>query len=124
MKKILIVDDNGPVVSALSMLLVSEGYDILSAMDAMQAMNMITTHKPDLILLDLKIPAGGGMAVYDRVKQSNASRNTPIIFLTAAPIEQLAGKIAALDRKLFINKPWNNDELLAAIQEQLTPPTK
>ena len=76
---------------------------------------------PEIVVddMDLMLPAGGGLAVYDRVKKSPESQNIPILFLSAASVQELKGRFLTIDRKFFIPKPWDNEELLATIKEIL-----
>lgn len=119
MKKILIVDDNPIVIDTLTALLSRHEFNVVTAMDGMQATMQAVKTKPHLILLDIMMPAGGGIAVYNRLKQSAETQNIPILFLSGLPIESLQGKISVLDRDLFIMKPWDNDKLLGSIKEAL-----
>ena len=116
MKKILVVDDNKSLLDVLTMLLRENNFIVSVAMDPVQATMQLRKNAPDLIILDIMMPAGGGMSFYNIVKQSNDTQSIPVIFLTAAPIQELQGKIASLDKRLFINKPWNNEELLSTIR--------
>ncbi len=116
MKKILVVDDNAIVLETLSTLLSANDYRVLSAMDAMQATMQAIKLKPDLILLDIMMPAGGGFSVYERLKKNPETQAIPIVFLSGYPLESLQGKLSVLDKDRFIAKPWDNDKLLAAIK--------
>ena len=119
MKKILIVDDETVIVEVLRDLLQESGYQALTAMDAMQATMQAVKYKPDLILLDISMPAGGGVAVYHRLKQSPETQSIPVIFLTAMPPADLAQKIPFAENVTVFRKPFKQKELLALIQKML-----
>ncbi len=119
MKKILVVDDNPIILETLGTLLGAHDYRIISAMDAMQATMQAVKLKPDLILLDIMMPAGGGFSVYERLKKNPETQAIPIVFLSGYPMETLQGKIAVLDKDHFISKPWDNEKLVAAVKSLL-----
>ena len=126
MKKILIVDDETMIVEVLRDVLQESGYQALTAMDAMQATMQAVKYKPDLILLDVSMPAGGGVAVYDRLKQSPETQSVPVIFLTAMPPADLAQKISSSENVTVFRKPFKQKELLDVIHKMLndSPPAK
>ncbi len=120
MKKILIVDDETVIVEVLRDILQESGYHALTAMDGMQATMQAVHHIPDLILLDISMPAGGGIAVYNRLKQTNETHKIPVIFLTAMPPADIAGKIPFSDDVTVFRKPFKQKELLALIEKMLS----
>ena len=116
MKKILAVDDEKGIIEILRDILEQEGYEVLVAMDGVQAMMQVVKNKPDLVLLDIMLPAGGGFAVFDRMKQSVNTQNIPIIILTATPISKVREKLPLEDQTPILPKPWNTKELLSLIR--------
>ena len=79
-KTILIVDDEKPIVEILVYNLQKEGYNTLEANDGLTAVEIATTKKPDLILLDIMLPKMDGLTVCKKIR---ASLNVPILMLTA-----------------------------------------
>jgi CheY-like chemotaxis protein len=95
-RKVLVVDDEQDVAKALKIRLKANGYNVVLAFDSVQAFTMANKEKPDLILLDIMIPGGGGVVVAERLKQSTATHHIPIIFLTGIPGgEERAYKLGA-----------------------------
>ena len=119
MKTILIVDDESSIVEMLRDLLQEADYKVLVAMDGMQATMQAIRFKPVLILLDISMPAGGGIAVYNRLKQSVETQGIPVIFLTAMPPSDIAQKIPFTDNVTVFRKPFKQKELLALINKML-----
>ena len=119
MKKILIVDDETVIVEVLRDLLSENGYQIVTAMDGMQATMQAVKYKPDLILLDISMPAGGGTAVYNRLKQSPDTQSIPVIFLTAMPPADLAQKLPFAENVTVFRKPFKQKELLDLVHKVL-----
>ena len=111
--KVLIVEDEQSIKNFMSTILVANGFDTLMAGSAKEALSMITSHCPDLILLDLGLPDLDGMEV---LKQVRAWSSVPIIVVSARAHE--GDKVAALDLGAddYIEKPFGTSELLARIR--------
>src|SRR5450631_329795 len=115
MKKILIVEDDPNIAKALSIRLKNAGYDVSVAPDALTAVEAAVKRVPDLVLLDISIPAGNGFSVAERI-QSLIPTATPTIFLTASRKPGLREKAKELGAAAFFQKPYEADDLLGAIQ--------
>jgi two-component system, OmpR family, KDP operon response regulator KdpE len=118
-KKILIVDDDKQIVLLLASRLKANKYEIVVAYDAVQAVAKAFSEKPDLILLDIKMPAGGGMSVMENLRNSADMAGIPIIIITADPrlgIQLKAIEMGAVD---VISKPFKAEEVLACIRKAL-----
>ncbi|MEE9146726.1 MAG: response regulator [Candidatus Tectomicrobia bacterium] len=122
MKKILIVEDDKRIVMALNIRLRAQGYEVCAAYDAMLAMTLAMEHRPDLVLLDISMPGGDGFLVAERLQNSVVTSGVPIIFLTALKQEGLREKAMELGAEAFFEKPFESDELLAAIEAALGEP--
>lgn len=118
--KILIVDDEPEIVRAVSMRLKASGFEIISAMDGLQATTMAMKEQPDVIILDIGMPAGDGHTVVKRLRNSTATCNIPIIFLTARTSERDFQKALKQGVDKYITKPFDSEELIAAIDELLS----
>jgi DNA-binding response OmpR family regulator len=116
-KKILVVDSEQDMVKALKVRLKANGYHVVLASDSVQAFRIANQENPDLILLDIMIPGGGGFVVAERLKQSAATHHIPIIFLTGIPGgEERAYKLGASG---YIMKPYQPEELMETIHHVL-----
>jgi len=116
-KKILVVDDELDVAKALKIRLKASGYNVVVAYDSIQGFMMANKEKPDLIILDIVIPGGGGFVVAERLKQSAATHHIPIIFLTGiSGGEDRAYKIGASG---YLMKPYQPEKLLETIHDAL-----
>jgi DNA-binding response OmpR family regulator len=118
MKKILIVEDDPNISKALSIRLKNAGYDVSVAPDAVTAVGAAVKKTPDLVLLDISLPAGDGFTVAERI-QALIPTATPIIFLTASRKPGLREKAKELGAAAFFQKPYEADDLLGAIQVAL-----
>ena len=118
-QKILIVDDDPDLRRALRIRLQANHYDTVQASDGYTAMSVAQKERPNLIILDLGLPAGDGFVVLERFRVNPAISVTPVIVVSGR--DAYANKERALKAgaKAFVQKPWNDNELLAIIAELL-----
>lgn len=115
-KKILVVDDEPQIVHLLSQRLKASGYETYGANDSYQCLKMAKDVHPDLILLDMKMPAGGGIQAFNNLKSSIYTQNIPIIFITAYPGPEIEKQVKDMGADGFFAKPFNSVELLNKIK--------
>jgi DNA-binding response OmpR family regulator len=118
-KNILIVEDDPDVRQGMHVRLKANNYDTFFAADALSSMVEARKHEPDLIILDLGLPAGDGFIVMERLKAIPSLAVIPIIVVSARaglPNQERALKSGA---KAFLEKPVDNAELLAVIRKTL-----
>jgi len=118
-KKILIVDDERDIVKALMIRLQRAGYEVVTAFDGAQAVFVAHKEKPDLIILDIRMPAGNGFGVAEKLKHSASTFSIPVIFLTGGPERDSEEKAMTLGARFYIKKPYDPEELLDAIKRAL-----
>ena len=118
-KKILIVDDERDIVKGLMIRLQAAGYEVATAFDGAQGVFLAHKEKPDLIILDIRTPAGDGFSVAQRLKRSIHTFTIPVIFLTGSPEKNAEEKAMALGARFYIKKPYDPEELLDAIKRAL-----
>ncbi|OGP87912.1 MAG: hypothetical protein A2156_04260 [Deltaproteobacteria bacterium RBG_16_48_10] len=118
-KKILIVDDERDIVKALMIRLQVAGYDVVPAFDGAQGVFMAHKEKPDLIILDVRMPAGDGFSVAQKLKHSIQTSTIPVIFLTGSPEKNAEERAMATGARFYIKKPYDSEELLDAIKRAL-----
>jgi len=119
MPKILIVDDNQQNVDLLVYFLKPQQYDLVTATNGEQALELIEKEKPDIILLDIMLPGINGFEVCESVKTNSQTRFIPVIMITA--LKELKDKVKALEVGAddFISKPFENIELLTRVKSLL-----
>jgi DNA-binding response OmpR family regulator len=123
-KIILIVDDDPDVRQGMHMRLKANHYDTVLAADALSGMAEALRQKPDLIILDLGLPARDGFVVMEKLKTLPSLAAIPIIVVSARDVrthQELAVKAGA---KAFLQKPVDNAELLAIIRQTLGEPAQ
>lgn len=121
-KKILIVDDNEDVSRGLRILFRSHDYVTVLAGDAVTAISQAKSENPDLIVLDLGLPAGDGYLVMERLGNIDALASIPVIVFTAREEESHRERALEAGAKAFFQKPVDPAELLSAIQQILKGP--
>lgn len=116
MKKILIVDDEKPIVDILKFNLEKEGYSIITAFDGEEAYNKAISESPDLIFLDVMLPKMDGFTVCRKLREKIS---TPIIMLTAK--EEEVDKVLGLELGAddYMTKPFSIRELVARAKANL-----
>src|SRR5436305_611237 len=85
--KILVVDDLPQNVRLLEAVLASKGYDVVSALSGVEALEKASTESPDLVLLDVKMPEMDGYEVCRRLRAAPATRFLPIVMITSSDTE-------------------------------------
>jgi two-component system alkaline phosphatase synthesis response regulator PhoP len=120
MKKILIVEDDARIAAALRVRLEAGGYQVVTGDDGFSGLKLAMTHKPQLILLDIMMPVGMGFSVAERLKDLGCG-DIPIIFMTASKRAGLRKTAQRLGAAGFFEKPYDADELLAAVHLILGP---
>lgn len=121
MKKILIVEDDQNIAKAQAIRLKHAGYEVSVAPDAVTGVEIALKNPPDLVLLDISLPAGNGFTVAERI-QALIPKATPFIFITASKQPGLREKAKELGAAAFFHKPYEADDLLGAIQLALVGP--
>jgi DNA-binding response OmpR family regulator len=117
--KILIVDDDQDIRRLLGHRLKTEGFETVFAGDAIAAVNAARKTEPDLILLDLGLPAGDGRVVMERMKAMPALEGIPVIIITARDLSMEKESLEQTGAHAFFQKPFDHDELVAAIRSAL-----
>mgnify|MGYP002545048832 CR=1 FL=1 len=112
-EKILIIEDDKKICNYMRTALTANDYSVICASRAMEGLDMIRSHRPDLIILDLGLPDADGMLIIKEVRRKST---TPIIVVSARTDE--SDKVAALDAGAddYITKPFGTFELLARIR--------
>ena len=117
--KILIVDDDPELRRGLNLRLRANHYDTTYATDGLSAITMAQKERPDLIILDLGLPAGDGFTVLERLQQSANLSNIPVIVLSAQDSQFSRTRSLQAGAMAFFEKPADNDKLLSAIRTTL-----
>ena len=121
-KKILIVEDDADVRLGYQILLNAHHFETFFAVDYWAALKEASTHQPDLIILDLGLPAGDGFTVLEWFRMSTYLSVIPVIVVSARDPHANKERALRAGAKAYVQKPWNDHELLAIIGQLLGQP--
>jgi CheY-like chemotaxis protein len=114
-KQILVVDDERDIVEFLTQLLEDNGYEVTSAYDGLQGMEMVKKSTPDLILLDLQMPEETGTGLYRKLHNKKEYKDIPVIVISG-----LAGNYLAVGKSVpVLDKPLEEERLLQEVVKAL-----
>ena len=118
---VLIIDDDQVVSQQLVSLLRAAGYPAKSALDPVQGFMVAQRERPGLILLDINLPAGGGVRLLERLLKTTTTQLIPVVVITASVDPALEGEVRTKGAVGFIRKPIDSERLLAAMTAALNP---
>lgn len=116
-KKILVIDDEPEIVKVISLRLKANGYEVIPGTSGKEALSLTKEYSPDLVILDVMMPAPNGYKVCRMIKDNPDTKHIPVILLTAKTSEsdKFWGKEAGADE--YLMKPYNAEELLCSIKK-------
>lgn len=117
MKKVLVVEDDVDINKALTIRLRAAGYEVFSAQDGLLGTCAARREHPDVMVLDISMPAGDGFSIVERVRSIPEMAHTPFIFITASKKRELKERALELGAAAFFEKPYESEELLTAIEK-------
>ena len=118
--RILAVDDSATILEMIKAILVSGGYEVITASDGAEALDTARAEEPDLILLDVMLPKLDGYRVCRLLKFDQKYKAIPIIMLTAKAEEQAMATGIRTGANQYLTKPIEPERLLAAVAEELS----
>lgn len=118
-KTILIVDDEPNIVESLDFLMKREGFDTTVASDGESALRLMESGKPDLVLLDVMMPAKDGYEVCRQIRATPEWQRVKVIMLSAKSRETEIAKGLAVGADAYITKPFSSKELVQQVNRIL-----
>jgi len=118
---VLIIEDDRQPQVLLKTALEAKGYRVVAALDAMQGTMQARQEHPDVVILDIGLPAGGGYAVLDRMQSFMNTFDAPVLVYTGQPFEELARRLKVPFRHELLKKPASAQQVLEAIERLLKP---
>ena len=116
-KKILVIDDDADVRLGYHVLLRANQYDTCFGADAFSAVAEVRKQQPDLIILDLGLPAGDGFVVLERLRTNTHFAIIPVIVVSGRDLQANKERALKAGARAYLQKPWNDAELLALIRQ-------
>lgn len=118
MKKLLIVDDESGIVEEVKAYFEEEGYQVFTADTGKEGLDALEKHRPDLLLLDMKLPDMSGIQILKICKETLP--NTKVIVNTGYVDQNIIDEAERLGRDSFLQKPFNLERLQQEIEKLLT----
>jgi DNA-binding response OmpR family regulator len=118
-KTILLVDDDPVMRLGLHVRLRANDYNVIFAGDGMAGIAEARKHMPDVIILDLGLPAGDGFSVMERLKANDSLSLIPVIVVSGRDYDANMDRALKAGAKAFLQKPVDNEELLSVIRQAL-----
>lgn len=118
-RKVLIVDDEPNIVTALEFLFRRSGYDVRQAVNGAEALEQIEAYRPDVVLMDVMMPVKSGYEVCQKMRERPDLAQIKIVMLSAKGSEAEVNKGLSLGADLYITKPFSTQELVATIDRLL-----
>jgi two-component system sensor histidine kinase/response regulator len=118
-KKILLVDDEASLRETISELLIHSNYSVMTAENGKEALEILDSWTPNIIISDIMMPVMDGYLFYEKVKDSSMLNHIPFIFFTAKNDKKEKEKCMLNGVNLFISKPFKIENLIAIIEIKL-----
>ncbi len=119
---ILVVEDDNTIRELVEMILSQAGYQVTTAEDGREGLELLRRARPDLILLDIAMPGIDGLEVLNRIRQRGFSM--PVLMMTANSSAQVVRDVMALGGNGYLLKPFEPEELVARVKKALFPPER
>lgn len=117
-KKILLVDDEPDLVKVTTYRLKKMGYDVVTGVTGQEALDLIRSEEPDLVLLDLRLPVIDGLEVCKKIKADEKLKGIPIILFTAST-GSIMDNVKEVGADGYLIKPFDQDKLAAELKKFL-----
>jgi DNA-binding response OmpR family regulator len=114
-KKVLIADDEPNIVTSLEYLMTKTGYEVEIARNGEEALALVESFMPDLVLLDVMMPRRSGYEVCQKMRERAEWRHIKIVVLSAKGREAEVSKGLSLGADAYVTKPFSNRELIARV---------
>jgi CheY-like chemotaxis protein len=116
MARILVIDDEHSILDVIRRILEWNGYEVVAADDGSRGFATAQRQSPDAIILDLMMPVMDGFAVLEALRDHEQTAGVPVMVLTAMEAEGLEDRCHALGAKGYLQKPFEPDQLLEAVE--------
>ncbi|MFV8343439.1 response regulator transcription factor [Flavobacterium sp. XS2P39] len=117
MKKILIVDDEPNIVMSLEYTFKKNNFEVFIARDGQEALDILETQIPDVMILDVMMPMVDGFATLEQIKKDDRLQHCKVIFLSAKNKEKDIKKGLSLGANLYVVKPFSLKKLVEQVQD-------
>jgi two-component system KDP operon response regulator KdpE len=110
---VLVMEDNTDMLQLIGRILYQEGYRVLLAQDSIYGLSLLKEGKPDIVLLDIKMPEPDGFETLELIRQQS---NVPVLMVTANWEREAERKALSLGADDYVKKPFSPSELIARVK--------
>lgn len=121
-KKILVADDEAHILHIVSMKLRNAGYEVLTAVDGEEALDLCQTEHPDLLITDYQMPYMSGLELCKELRRDEQTKDIPALMLTARGFDIEADEMAEAGIAAVLAKPFSPREVLQKVKELIGEP--
>jgi DNA-binding response OmpR family regulator len=118
-KRVLIADDEPNIVTSLEFLMSKSGYEVEVARNGEEALALVESFRPDLVLLDIMMPHRSGYEVCQRIRERPDWKHIKVVILSAKGREAEVSKGLSVGADAYVTKPFSNKELIARVGDLL-----
>lgn len=118
-RRVLVVDDEIHIIHVVAIKLRNNGYEVISAENGAEALKLVCEQVPDIIVTDFQMPVMSGLELVRQLRGNEATKDVPVIMLTARGFAVDDNEIKDLDISEFLSKPFSPKELLRCIEDIL-----
>lgn len=118
-KKIVVADDEAHILHVVSMKLSNAGYEVLTAMDGEEALELCTSELPDMLITDYQMPLKSGLELCKQLRNNPETKDIPAMMLTARGFDIEQGEMTDAGITAVFAKPFSPREILAKVNEIL-----
>ena len=118
-KKILVADDDLALLEAIRVRLESANFSVMTTQDAYQALALARQELPDVLVLDINMPAGNGFSVQERIQKIDELSKVPVVYITGEDPQSVDDTAVQLGAFAILHKPFEDDALLDAVRGAL-----
>jgi len=118
-RKVLVVDDEIHIVHVVAIKLRNNGFEVVTASNGEEAFELACSEKPDIIVTDFQMPVMSGVELIEKIRQNQATKDIPVILLTARSFAVEDEKRQSLKISQCLSKPFSPKELLRCIEDIL-----
>ncbi len=115
--RVLLIEDEPNIIEAIRFILSRDGWRVDTHADGSSAVDAVRSRSPDLIILDVMLPNRSGYDILNDLRQDDATRDLPVLMLTARGQKKDRDLAEKLGASRFMTKPFSNGEVLAAVRD-------
>jgi CheY-like chemotaxis protein len=118
--RILVVDDDKAFIDTVAVVLKADGHRVTRAEDGIQFSKSLASDKPDLIILDIQMPGGGGPQAVRALQATPATASIPVVFCSGMPVDEMIAWFPETPSRRYLRKPIDLKLLRACIDELIS----